>query len=145
MCVFSRQLLIYPSVVFQDTNSGFRLRLLTPVDAGRVDVQQWELVPRNESPALRTARMELSLAFLGPGGLATPDDVEALESCQRGFAAREVAWSDISRGMGRVPLVTDELQMRAFWRQWHAHMRGERGPIETGDAPAGTTRVLVQQ
>jgi len=24
------------------------------------------------------------------------------------------------------PLVDDELQMRAFWRQWHALMRGSR-------------------
>lgn len=134
MCEYSRQLLIYPNVVFQDTSSGFRLRLVTPVAPDCVDVHQWELAPRNESPALHAARMELSLAFLGPGGLATPDDVEALESCQRGFAAREVEWSDISRGMGRnPPVVTDELQMRAFWRQWNAHIRGEWGVVDTDD------------
>jgi p-cumate 2,3-dioxygenase subunit alpha len=139
MCEYSRQLLIYPNVVFQDTSSGFRLRLVNPVAPDRVDVLQWELAPRNESPALHAARMELSLAFLGPGGLATPDDVEALESCQRGFGAREVAWSDVSRGMGRKPAVTDELQMRSFWRQWYAHIRGQYGPVETGDlAPAAS-------
>jgi hypothetical protein len=43
-----------------------------------------------------------------------------LEACQMGFANREVEWSDISRGMKRAhPLPNDELQMRAFWRQWH--------------------------
>ena len=42
-----------------------------------------------------------------------------LEACQRGFANREVEWSDISRGMKREqPLANDELQMRAFWRRW---------------------------
>jgi len=38
-----------------------------------------------------------------------------------------VEWSDISRGMHRAqPLIDDELQMRAFWRQWQALMLGER-------------------
>ena len=50
-----------------------------------------------------------------------PDDVEMLESCQRGYATvREVEWSDISRGMKREePLATDELQMQVFWRRWN--------------------------
>lgn len=67
------------------------------------------------------SRLDNFLTFLGPGGFATPDDVEMLEACQRGFANREVAWSDISRGMQRAqPLANDELQMRVFWHQWHA-------------------------
>jgi p-cumate 2,3-dioxygenase subunit alpha len=136
MCEYSRQLLIYPNLAFQDTQSGFRLRVMSPGAPDRVDVSQWELVPREESAMLRAARMEMSLAFLGPGGLATPDDVEALESCQRGFAAREVAWSDISRGLEQdVPQVVGELQMRAFWRQWQAHLRGDSGAINTADGP----------
>ena len=36
--------------------------------------------------------------------------------------------NDLSRGMrNRAPEVTDELQMRAFWRQWHALMQSPRG------------------
>ena len=62
---------------------------------------------------------------MGPGGLATPDDSEALESCQAGFAVKEVEWSDISRGMHRSPKSIDEIQMRGFWRQWHAHLMGQ--------------------
>jgi hypothetical protein len=44
-------------------------------------------------------RLDCLLTFLGPGGFATPDDVEMLESCQRGFVNREVEWSDLLRGM----------------------------------------------
>ena len=70
-------------------------------------------------------RLDSFLTFLGPGGFATPDDVEALESCQIGFRATENEWSDISRGMLRPsPYSSDELQMRGFWRQWHANMQG---------------------
>jgi hypothetical protein len=40
-----------------------------------------------------------------------------------GFANREVAWSDISRGMKREqPQTNDELPMQTFWRQWNARM-----------------------
>src|SRR5439155_1627270 len=59
----------------------------------------------------------------------------ALEGGQRGFAAwRELSWSDISRGMGKdQPSSQDELQMRAFWRRWHALMQGRRGPTDCSD------------
>jgi p-cumate 2,3-dioxygenase alpha subunit len=66
-------------------------------------------------------RLDNFLTFLGPGGYATPDDIEMLEACQRGYAnVREVEWSDISRGMKRKePLASDELQMQVFWRRWN--------------------------
>ena len=48
--------------------------------------------------------------------------MEALESCQQGFASGGVAWSDISRGMGRTAMANDEEQMRAFWRRWQHQM-----------------------
>jgi len=53
---------------------------------------------------------------------ATPDDLEALESCQQGFTSGGVEWNDISRGMDRAPQANDEAQMRAFWRQWQRQM-----------------------
>jgi hypothetical protein len=143
MCEVSRWLGVYPNFVFQDTHSGFRFRAINPLSADLTEVQQWEFAPRKESAALRRSRMELSLAFLGPGGFATPDDVEALESCQRGFAAKGVEWSDISRGMERPhPSALDELQIRSFWRQWHADVRGLGPPPTTGDAGRDTAYLL---
>jgi p-cumate 2,3-dioxygenase subunit alpha len=69
-------------------------------------------------------RVENFNLFLGPGGLATPDDIEALEACQEGFQADPAAYSDISRGMHRDAATVDELQMRAFWREWQANVLG---------------------
>ena len=63
-----------------------------------------------------------------PGGVADllarvhPDDAEALESCQQGYTSGGVEWNDISRGMGRDPVASDEEQMRAFWRRWQQQM-----------------------
>ena len=63
-------------------------------------------------------------------GLATPDDVEALEMVQAGIAAthREVPWSVMSRGMAKTgeQLNSDELHLRAFWLQWEKLMLAER-------------------
>ena len=53
-----------------------------------MDVTAWEMAPRDELPALRQRRLDSFLTFLGPAGFATPDDLEALESCQQGFSQR---------------------------------------------------------
>src|SRR6516164_2794696 len=100
-----------------------------------MEIDAWANLPRGESPELRQRRFENFISFLGPAGFGTPDNVYALEGCQRGFAAwRELSWSDISRGMGREqPSSQDELQMRAFWRRWHALMQGIRGPTDCSD------------
>ena len=53
-------------------------------------------------------RLKTMTSFVGPGGLATPDDIEAYEAVQRGVSAtgdtaRFNDWSDMSRGMERRP------------------------------------------
>ena len=85
-----------------------------------MEVTAWEMATKEESGHLLSRRLDNFLTFLGPGGFATPDDTEALESCQMGFSARELEWFDISRGMQRAPQGKDELQIRAFWRRWHS-------------------------
>jgi phenylpropionate dioxygenase-like ring-hydroxylating dioxygenase large terminal subunit len=148
MAETSRHLLIFPNLVFQDSHTGFRFRQIWPVAPDQLEVLQWELVPRHEREDVRAYRLENSLLFLGPGGFGTPDDVEALESCQAGFRASQVEWSDISRGLHREPLAEDELQMRGFWRQWHALMQGLPTAATTVDPPralAGAARTAARQ
>ena len=120
----SRNLIIYPNLVINDI-MAITIRYFEPLAPDNMEVTAWHLVPREESDATLATRLDSFLTFLGPGGFATPDDVEALESCQIGFRATENEWSDISRGMLRPsPKSSDELQMRGFWRQWHANMQG---------------------
>jgi p-cumate 2,3-dioxygenase alpha subunit len=119
MATRSRHLLIYPNLMFQDSSTGFRLRLIWPAAPDLMSVTQWEFRPRNELAEIRRHRLDSSRAFLGPGGFGTPDDVEALESCQLGYRATGDQWNDVSRGMGRDQLsADDEEQMRNFWRRW---------------------------
>lgn len=127
----SRNLLIYPNLVINDV-MAITVRVFWPNAPDNMDVTAWNLSPKEESSDLLARRLDSFLTFLGPGGFATPDDVEALESCQAGFKASGVEWSDVSRGMHRNPQATDELQMRGFWRQWHGHMMG-LDKVRTGD------------
>jgi len=116
----SRNLLIFPNLIINDIMS-ITVRSFYPIAPDYMEVSAWALAPTDESAEDRALRLDNFLTFLGPGGYATPDDVEMLEACQRGYAAaREVEWSDISRGMKRKnPASTDELQMQVFWRRWN--------------------------
>lgn len=140
MCEKSRNLLVFPNLVVNDF-AAVTVRTYQPAGPESMDVTAWELAPADEDGALLRRRLDSFLTFLGPGGFATPDDVEALESCQRGFRSGGVEWSDYSRGMLREPRGADELQMRSFWRRWLSMVAGlphveryERG-LKPGEAP----------
>ncbi|THJ52900.1 aromatic ring-hydroxylating oxygenase subunit alpha [Candidatus Frankia alpina] len=122
----NRNLLIYPNLVVNDI-MAVTVRTFIPVSPDRMEVTAWEMAPRDELPQLRQRRLDSFLTFLGPGGFATPDDIEALESCQEGFRSGGVEWNEISRGMSRHPLANDEEQMRAFWRRWNEQIIGAIG------------------
>ena len=125
MCDVNRNLLIYPNLIVNDI-MAVTVRTFIPTSPTNVDITAWEAAPADELPEVRQRRLDSFLTFLGPGGFATPDDIEALESCQQGFSSGGVEWNDISRGMGREPQATDEEQMRAFWRRWRDQMDGRR-------------------
>jgi p-cumate 2,3-dioxygenase alpha subunit len=133
----NRNLLIFPNLIINDI-MAITVRTFFPSAPDYMEITAWALAPREESAEDRALRLDNFLTFLGPGGFATPDDVEMLESCQRGFANREVQWSDMSRGMKRdQPLHNDELQMRVFWRKWLERLTLSRAtPVEEPHAIA---------
>ena len=61
--------------------------------------------------------------------LKTPDDIEALESCQRAFGAwKEASWNDLSKGLGSTGNhATDELPQRVFWLAWQNRLLHRTG------------------
>lgn len=117
----NRNLLIFPNLVINDI-MAVTFRTFWPTAPDYMNVTAWALAPANESEWARSYRLNNFLEFLGPGGFATPDDVEALESCQAGYQnalEQGAQWNDISKGMGLDARYDDEIQMRSFWKEWN--------------------------
>ncbi len=123
MCNTNRLFLLYPNFALHDI-AAVSLRTFEPVGPDYMEVTVQTLAPKNESAELLNGRLENFLSFLGPGGFAHPDDIEAMESAQAGFGAGGPEWIDASRGMHREAIGKDELHIRSFWRQWHANLMG---------------------
>jgi p-cumate 2,3-dioxygenase alpha subunit len=120
----NRNLLVFPNLVIND-GSAVTFRTFWPTGPDRMRVTAWAVGPKDESASSRARRLDSFLTFYGPGGLATPDDVAALECVQDGLATwREAPWSEVSRGMNKAgeQLNTDEEHLRAFWRRWNELM-----------------------
>ncbi|HVZ45805.1 MAG TPA: aromatic ring-hydroxylating dioxygenase subunit alpha [Ramlibacter sp.] len=123
-------MLIFPNLIVLDIMS-VSLRTFYPCSPDQMEVTGWALGPSEESESLRATRLDNFLEFIGPGGFATPDDVEMLEHCQRGYAnARETGWNDISKGMARDAPMShkDERQIRVFWQQWRKYVEDRAHP-----------------
>ena len=120
----NRNLVIFPNLVIND-GSSVTVRTFYPEGVGKMHVTAWALGPVEESENARARRLDAFLTFYGPGGFATPDDVEALELVQQGLANwSEDRWSEMSRGMGKEgeQLNSDEHHLRIFWRRWNELM-----------------------
>jgi p-cumate 2,3-dioxygenase subunit alpha len=121
----NRNMVLFPNSIINDQQT-ILMRTVTPMAHNRMIIRAWSFGPADESPLLQKIRNECTLSFLGPGGFATPDDVEMLELCQRGFDTSDVEWNDMSKGYhaGEKSLRDDnprfdnELQMRAYWSRW---------------------------
>jgi len=125
----NRNLVIFPNLVIND-GSSVTLRTFYPEGPGRMHVTAWAAGPVEESETARARRLDAFLTFYGPGGFATPDDVEALELVQQGLANwRDDPWSEMSRGYGKPEseqqLNSDEHHLRIFWRRWNDMMEAE--------------------
>jgi p-cumate 2,3-dioxygenase alpha subunit len=119
-----RNMVIFPNSVMNDQQTIF-VRSFIPISVNEMIVRAWPLGPVNEAPELRRIRIEGALSFLGPGGFATPDDIEMLELCQRGYETGGIEWNDVSKGftpgedsLSGVDKLMNELQMRAYWTQY---------------------------
>jgi p-cumate 2,3-dioxygenase alpha subunit len=122
MLDYTRTLLLFPNTLYIEQRRVIRTCFPTAVDHS--EITAWPLMPAVDDPDVRKQRLDIYLSFLGPAGHATPDDIEVMELIHKNCATLPPeALLDCSRGMSREhPLVTDEAQMRGFWRGWRAVM-----------------------
>ncbi|MBO4208325.1 aromatic ring-hydroxylating oxygenase subunit alpha [Micromonospora echinofusca] len=146
----SRILYVFPNLLLFDLEA-LTIRQLEPVGPGHTDVRAWQFVEVGEPQEVRELRIRTMVSFVGPGGLATPDDIEAYEAVQRGIEATANAadprhdWSDMSRGMGNEKAGNqgrsiDEGAMRSFWRHWADRVGDPAGPATGAEPDAAAER-----
>ena len=132
----NRNLFVFPNLMIND-GSSVTVRTFWPAAADRMEVTAWALGPVEESPEMRKVRLDAFLTFYGPGGFATPDDVEALMQVQQGIAetVNEVPWSVMTRGIAKEgeQLNSDELHLRTFWRRWNELMTGAENSAQAAE------------
>lgn len=141
----SRNLIIFPNLIL--ISAWRTIRTFWPVAPDYMEIDAWAIIGKNDSPALREMRYNNFICFLGPAGFGTPDDVEALARCQKGFAATEMAWTDLSKGMHRPggSLANDEYHMRNVWRTWASMLDpGFKPSSEKSNAMANDPKVRAE-
>jgi len=114
---YVRNITFFPNAQLAD-NASLQLRIWRPLAVDRTEMRTFCLAPVGEPAQARRMRIRQYEEFFNPSGLATPDDVANYEDCQRGLAARSVAWQQgHSRGQarvadGRAQAIAAELGMR---------------------------------
>jgi phenylpropionate dioxygenase-like ring-hydroxylating dioxygenase large terminal subunit len=131
ICDWDCNFLVFPNLTVADV-VALVVRVVNPISADMMEITQWCLAPKGEPEEARMRRLHAFNTFLGPGGFATPDDIEVFEGSQRAFGAhRELTWSDFSRGYyaeetrPKAEVQSDhEGQHRAFYREWARRING---------------------
>jgi phenylpropionate dioxygenase-like ring-hydroxylating dioxygenase large terminal subunit len=134
---YFKTLHMFPNLLLFDIE-GISIRMLEPVAPDLTEVRAWMLGPADEVPEATTLRIKTLVSFIGPGGLATPDDLEAQEAIQRAISSTRgdvrdgIDWNDVSRGMeaeiqGGPSRSIDERGVRNFWRHWDDEVGGHPG------------------
>lgn len=132
-----RNLYLFPNVLLMD-NPSTQIRTIHPVSPDRAEVTVRCIAPVGESQAARSARLRKFEDFYLTTGMATTDDLAALESTHQGGFGRRARWNDMARGAGVIlqgaansdaaaigcePVASShnwdhEIMYRGFYRNW---------------------------
>jgi benzoate/toluate 1,2-dioxygenase alpha subunit len=96
-----RNLAVFPNVMIMD-NPSTQIRVVKPISVDRAEVTVYCIAPIGESAEARSARLRKFEDFYLTTGMATSDDMAALEDTQAGSHARTVRWNDFGRGIGNM-------------------------------------------
>lgn len=96
-----RNLFVFPNVFIMD-NPSSQVRTLRPISPDLCEVTVRCIAPVGEPREARAARLRKFEDFYLTSGMATSDDLAALEAVHAGSAARAARWNDFSRGAAAI-------------------------------------------
>jgi benzoate/toluate 1,2-dioxygenase alpha subunit len=102
-----RNLAVFPNVMIMD-NPSTQIRKVKPMGPDRFEVTVYCIAPVGESAEARAARLRKFEDFYLTSGMATSDDVAALEDTFEGGMARAAGWNDFGRGFAVMTEGADE-------------------------------------
>jgi len=94
-------LFMFPNAFLMD-NPSTQIRTMRPLSANVCEVTVRCIAPVGESVQARSARLRKFEDFYLTTGMATSDDLAALESVQEGGRASNAPWNHFARGIGAV-------------------------------------------
>lgn len=131
-----RNLMLFPNVLLMD-NPSTQIRVMKPIAPDRTEVTVYCVAPKGESKTARAARLRKFEDFYLTAGMATSDDISALEDTYAGSQARYAKWNDLARGwhatvkgadedakkLGFDPVTSNpnwdhEILFHGFYRHW---------------------------
>lgn len=102
-----RNLTVFPNVAIMD-NPSTQIRVVRPISADRAEVTVFCIAPIGEDPEVRAARLRKFEDFYLTAGMATSDDIAALEASHAGALGRMAKWNEMTRGLGTMVVGADE-------------------------------------
>tara|TARA_R110000868_G_scaffold10313_17_gene50709 strand:- start:6636 stop:7961 length:1326 start_codon:yes stop_codon:yes gene_type:complete len=102
-----RNLIVFPSLMINDF-AATQIRTFRPISADETEVTIYCLAPSDESREARYARLRKFEDFFMASGMATSDDVVALEATHDGSRGRVARWGEFHRGQGTMEHGPDE-------------------------------------
>jgi phenylpropionate dioxygenase-like ring-hydroxylating dioxygenase large terminal subunit len=114
---------VFPNLVF----IGSHIRLIQPVSPDQTLVYLIPTLLKGVPKSINTRRLRAHESFYGPAGGGAPDDLEIFSRNQTGLGAKLDPWVLLGRGLtletrdedgAMSGQMTDEIPMRALWRQW---------------------------
>lgn len=103
-----RNLIVFPTLMINDF-AATQIRVFRPVSVDRTEVTIHCLAPSEESREARYARLRKFEDFFMASGMATSDDVSALEACHEGGRGRLARWCEFHRGLGSMVAGPDDV------------------------------------
>lgn len=119
---------IFPNLIVQQQTNTLALRQILPKGPRQTELV-WDFFGyQNDDSEMQTFRLSQS-CLMGPAGLVTVDDAEAVEICQRGLAAKAKSDAVVEMG-GREIADTDYMVTEAPLRGFYRYYRETMGFVE---------------
>lgn len=96
-----RNLFVFPNAFIMD-NPSSQIRTLNPIAPGVCEITVRCIAPVGEPAEARAARLRKFEDFYLTTGMASSDDLAALEATHSGGYGRAARWNDFARGMGAI-------------------------------------------